>query len=345
MDKNIVKLVTRVVIQKEPKCGHGQFLLTSIITLLICIFGIIGNAFCCAVLFSRYMPRNSYIYLLQGLAISDICLLILSFVRTLDNVGIISLGQLYTGIALIVFFWDWISTSATKYFTVAVSIERFFAITFPFESYSFLTPKRSRGIALGILLFCTLLSCFSYTYDNWIHKQSFDIYVAILKNIRQQTESVRMASTSKSRKDEDNSVTKMLLCVVIVFGICYSFEFVRRVMNFAQKEYMMKYNYYDYIINTLADIFYVLNSSVNFIIYCVLGKSFRTVFFRVFNLAKFFAIDVSYSGDGAGENGTRIKSKASKSDYSNNSNSKNESKLTVMDNGLAVYKQCALDEI
>lgn len=72
-------------------------------------------------------------------------------------------------------------------------------------------------------------------------------------------------------------MTKMLFAVVLIFGFCYLFEFVRRIMNFAWSEYMNTYNYYDYIINVLADIFYVLNSSVNFVIYCVMGRRFRDI--------------------------------------------------------------------
>ncbi|CAL8121266.1 unnamed protein product [Orchesella dallaii] len=87
-------------------------------------------------------------------------------------------------------------------------------------------------------------------------------------------------SSSQSDSEED-SVTPMLFAVVVVFGVCYSFEFYRLVLNFARPEYMSQFKYYDYTINHLADIFYVLNSSVNFCIYCLLGKSFRTVFLKV----------------------------------------------------------------
>ena len=42
-----------------------------------------------------------------------------------------------------------------------------------------------------------------------------------------------------------------------------------------------KYLYYDYPLNHLADIFYVLNSAVNFIIYFLMGTSFRSQFLKL----------------------------------------------------------------
>lgn len=37
---------------------------------------------------------------------------------------------------------------------------------------------------------------------------------------------------------EDSSVTRMLVTVVLLHRLCYSFEFVQRVMNFTYLEYM-----------------------------------------------------------------------------------------------------------
>ena len=73
----------------------------------------------------------------------------------------------------------------------------------------------------------------------------------------------------------------MLLCVVFVFGFCHSFEIVRRVMNYANYFHFKEYKYYDYTISYLADIFYVLNSSLNFVIYYLMVKEFRSSFFKM----------------------------------------------------------------
>lgn len=86
---------------------------------------------------------------------------------------------------------------------------------------------------------------------------------------------------SPAMATDDSSVTRMLVTVVFLHGLCYSFEFVRRVMNFADPEYMGAREYYEYDINILADVFYVLISSVNFVVYCLLGNKFRSTFLGV----------------------------------------------------------------
>jgi len=49
---------------------------------------------------------------------------------------------------------------------------------------------------------------------------------------------------------------------------------------------MSKYDHYEYTINHLADTFYVLNSSVNFLICCLFGSKFRRVFLEMFRLPR-----------------------------------------------------------
>lgn len=61
---------------------------------------------------------------------------------------------------------------------MAISLERFFVITFPFLAHSLLTTKRSKVTTFAIFGFCLALSCFSYIYVNWIDPLSFHVYVA-----------------------------------------------------------------------------------------------------------------------------------------------------------------------
>ncbi|CAL8085441.1 unnamed protein product [Orchesella dallaii] len=153
------------------------------------------------------------------------------------------------------------------------------------------------------MIFAIILSCFSYLYLNYIDKNTFDVYAAAVlhftpfvvvlvlnvfivigmhKNKAVRKSLRRSLRKSESSRSEEDSITIMLLAVIIVFGFCYSFEFVRRIMNYAWSEYMSKWTHYDYAINHLADIFYVLNSSINFLIYCLFGSKFRSVFLKMF---------------------------------------------------------------
>ncbi|ODM91968.1 FMRFamide receptor, partial [Orchesella cincta] len=243
-------------------------------------------------------PSTSYKYLLQGLTLSDFFLLTISTVRTLGNLHIMNPNN--QNFQTLIFFWDWICTSGTKYFTVAISFERFCVVTFPLKAHRLITPGRSKLFAIFVLIFVILLSCLSYIYVNYIDATSFNVYAAIvlhftpfitvlifnlliflaLRRFKKMRKSLTESSSSNSKED---SATPMLFAVVVVFGVCYTFEFIRRIMNFAWPEYMSQHEYYDYTINHLADILYVLNSSVNFFIYCLLGKSFRAVIVKVLN--------------------------------------------------------------
>jgi len=77
------------------------------------------------------------------------------------------------------------------------------------------------------------------------------------------------------------SITRMLLVVVLVFGICYFFEFLRQILVFS-KYFDPNEKYDAYIINHLSSLFYVLNSSVNFTIYLLMVQKFRDRFYQIF---------------------------------------------------------------
>jgi len=123
---------------------------------------------------------------------------------------------------------------------------------------------------------------------------------------------LRQKDTKKPSSDsEDESASIMLFVVVLVFGICYSFETIRRIMNYIWPEHMSKWEYYEYPINHLADIFYVLNSSVNFLIYSLFGSTFRTVFMKIFR-TRFGHFRKTTREESNTENSVTSKSEASK---------------------------------
>jgi hypothetical protein len=96
-----------------------------------------------------------------------------------------------------------------------------------------------------------------------------------------------MRKSLTASESSEVSITKMLPAVVGVFGFCYSFEFIRRILSYVNYFEIIPPNaYYDYAINHLADIFYVFNSSVNFIIYCLLGRKLHGGIFENFEKSR-----------------------------------------------------------
>jgi len=79
----------------------------------------------------------------------------------------------------------------------------------------------------------------------------------------------------------DVSVTKMLLCTVLVFGICYALLLVDSIMALIIAFRELEPENYTKVMTfrkqswILLEFLSVINSGSNFIIYCVMGKRFR----------------------------------------------------------------------
>lgn len=82
----------------------------------------------------------------------------------------------------------------------------------------------------------------------------------------------RMKLTSKEL--QDIKLTTMLFCVVIVFLSC---NFLAVLTNILET-----YNIHNDRLTKISNFAVTLNSSVNFIIYVVLVRKFRTIFIRQF---------------------------------------------------------------
>ena len=66
----------------------------------------------------------------------------------------------------------------------------------------------------------------------------------------------------------------MLLCVVIVFFLCNILAFVVNVLEMFGIEIAF--------LTMINNLLVTVNSSVNFLIYCIFGQKFRKLFFQIF---------------------------------------------------------------
>ena len=153
------------------------FLTCMILTLVICLFGIVGNFLTGLVLIRKEM-RSSTNYFLLGLTFSDILLLIIGFLRTTNNLVPFLDGP--PALAVFLFLWDWTCTSGTRYFTVIVSVERFIAVRWPLKARVWLTPGRARVASLGMGLFTVFLAIVAFFYNKYAHAYGFDLFAALV---------------------------------------------------------------------------------------------------------------------------------------------------------------------
>ncbi|OXA39649.1 FMRFamide receptor [Folsomia candida] len=291
-----------------------------IVILIVCILGIFTNFLCLCVLLRKRM-KSSFNTILLGLTIFDLLLLskgVFTSLNQLTNYTWPLNQTVWAPRAL--FFLSWLCDSGTKYFTVGVSLERYVAICHPLRARSLLTNKTSRIFAAALSLYVLALSATNFYlrfYSNGLLTEkemnivkavflNFGPFIAIcLLNVAiyarlQKSKKLRKSSEPTKSPPMSSAVTRMLLTVVVVFGFCYSFECTRRIIGYFIP-LDLDHNNFHFFLNLLADFFYVVNSSVNFLIYYLLGKKFRAEFLTV------FACSLPHKKGGIMENGKQVK--------------------------------------
>jgi len=197
--------------------------------------------------------------------------------------------------------------------TISISIERYFGICFPLQS-------RVRGRRrVAVYLLPTLLFSFAFSlpkfleitpagnfnielsanpFYNTVYKQYVEIFVTvilpllllialnlrIIYAIRCQT--MRTPSTSSDRREQ--YLTYLLVSIVAVFLFCHSLKFflvfykeldVARTLRNLDCGWE-SFPTWMFILKPVSHLLLVLNSSLNFLIYCFVGARFRVQFRR-----------------------------------------------------------------
>ncbi|XP_013776911.2 FMRFamide receptor-like, partial [Limulus polyphemus] len=299
--------------------------------------GIIGNVISLLVL-SRPQMQSSINCSLQGLAIFDtgvlLCALIMLGLTTLGK--LIHWLRFYTWVIFpfivpVVYPLALIAQTGSVWMTVVVTIERYVAVCHPFKAKSLFTYKRSRfyNIIITVIAVCYNIPRFwevqrieiwdPLTNSTVYHIQPssfrenklyFEIYyiwmyllmmyflpllaLAVLNTFIWHT--VNQANRDRQklsfRQRKEISLSIMLLCVVIVFLFCNITAFLVNILE-----------YFDVYWESLAhcsNLLVTLNSSVNFIIYCIFGHKFKQTLFSIFCKQKLQRIQTFTSGTDRG---------------------------------------------
>ncbi|KAK0067635.1 nociceptin receptor, partial [Biomphalaria pfeifferi] len=206
-----------------------------------------------------------------------------------------------------------VAVSVTAWLTVAVAVDRYISVCYPSRSKTLCTIPKARTVVTSIFVIISLLSIpsvFRYRLETIVdvsnnitcqdvmvtelgrNKQFMIPYtwvqnllrgivpVFILVFINAKIINVLRRERVKGKKlSSRNRITLMLIAMVLIFILCLTPDAIMSTFfgkGYVEEDYMTKG------IREITDCLVLLNSAVNFILYCSLSAIFRNTFMRVF---------------------------------------------------------------
>lgn len=287
---------------------QARFITGLILYPIFCVLGLIGNGLGIAVMLQKQMRSSTNVYLL-ALAISDgikiICdalyFLVVLFLEIDPKIG----NRLYIFLYPYAHYVFNASLCISAWLTVAVAVERYVYVCHVHKVRTYCTLSRARAISFSVFIFMSL-ACIPYALryktvesqnnsttwisydlsltDLWADPKFASIFTWIQYFIRIIIPLTLlivlnifiMYGIRKCRIGRKNHrITVMLIVVIIVFIIC--------IIPDAIMSTFLGFGYYeeDYLaraIREITDLFLLINTAVNFVIYC----AFNTIFWRNF---------------------------------------------------------------
>ena len=194
---------------------------------------------------------------------------------------------------------------------VAMTIDKYIAIKWPHRAATYSTPSRAKFIILVIFIFAAVYNLPHYFMANVIEGQCgfsventlakvhswlsfvlngvipFSLLIhmnyAIVKTVRESQEMFRsnvgtagMETRQKTMKSAENQLTTMLLLVTTLFLILILPSYIKFIYAaFSRPDTPSKFAD-SLLISEISYHLYVTNSGINFFLYCVSGKKFRS---------------------------------------------------------------------
>ena len=284
---------------------------------ILCVFGIIGNILSIIVLGKDDVMRKTTRFLLQNVAVADIGFLVSCiFVLSLNNVETLpNLDALTTPYILPVAS---ICQMATVYAVVAVTVDRYIAICRPLQSIQLSTVRNGRwavGVMWAMAVIFNIPRFFELEFISYSCEDSDDVqkmcyylkrtgfsstkvyrivYETILYIVVRvctpllilvicNAKLLKAIRSSREMQDETHrhqkNTTVMLISVVIVFFICTIPGTMFQLYN------TIVYESDDWgiaiIISYFGNLFLIVNSAFNFVLYLSRGERFRYILWNM----------------------------------------------------------------
>ena len=312
---SFISNVTIIEGTKTREIYFFHFIFWGIILPIIVLFGLIGNILTIIVLWRKEMHSTTVFYL-RALVVTDTAILVLAFItltplslsnytKTLEKFKEIVYPIIFTPCNYMVMTVQAINV----WITVSVTIERYIAICHPFTSVRLLTRRKALVVIgtitiLSILynlprLFATeaikneengyynlletnfgITNLYMQVYRQFMYSLLIFIIplsvlvvlngLLIIELMRRRRRRIGM----NIKEDNETNISRTLVLIVVIFIVCQTPGLIVQY-NILFERVLLKWLA---ISNTL----FVLNSSVNFLVYMFVGRKFRKVLLRTF---------------------------------------------------------------
>ena len=291
---------------------HGYdteyFWVSGILLVLVGLIGLVGNVFNLIVLCRQTFRKKAFYSLLLQMACFDI-LFIISYGTCIGYKSMVSPAN--CNVHSLTYPWLNVGVVGSEYTTIAVSPERYLGICHPYMKYSrskwiYIVPVAIITIFYNIPRFLQfeyhivdgmLYSCrtswastkaYHDMYQVWlpiIIEEAIPMIMVLLLNcliLLTLYGSSKNFAANHQRKNQKKTA-KILLAIVLIYELCHVLTiFYKLLYSFGieDEEFRSKW----YFITPIKKLALMINSSVNFVIYCLVGSKLRVEFFRLFGL-------------------------------------------------------------
>ncbi|XP_074650134.1 FMRFamide receptor-like [Tubulanus polymorphus] len=285
--------------------GHLQGIVDAfaIAGLIVGPLGLIGNILTIIVLTNKTMRSSTNSYL-TSLAIWDSIVILTS----LFLIYLVNFVPILICTVQVAYPTALTAQTATIWITVSFTVERFIAVCHPLRAASMCTIRRARIVIFGVSLSSVLYNLprwFEYKLTpKWQPERTnfgnnpiftntyYMIYLPIMCIIplcvlsvvnifliRAVRESSHQRADMNVRQSRENNVTIMLVSVVVVFIICQVPALVYNVAYAIDRNITLSYSFQ--VLSNFRNFLVVVNSTINFLLYCAFGQKFRRTFVRM----------------------------------------------------------------
>ncbi len=297
-----------------------EFVVPGALLNTIGLLGLVGNIISVVVL-SRPQMKSSINVILIGLASADSILIVTSILMfglpavNAYNANLFTYYRydIFPYITQFVYPVGMIAQTGSVYLTLCVTVERYVAVCLPLKARSICTYTRACAYVAVIAVFSTVYNLPRFWEVTWqtMHYAGYsvnetlvvptslrndEVYISVYMtwlylvvmylvpflslavfNLWIYLE-VRRANSERARltrlQQKEIGLATMLMVVVFVFFVCNVLALVVNILE------VMSINVME--LNNTSNLLVTLNSSVNFIIYCIFGDKFKRIFLRMF---------------------------------------------------------------